>query len=226
MFKRILQLLYPDVCFACAKTLLDAEKLLCTNCLFDLPRPGFFLSKPNWLSLKFDGWMEYQDAQCFFLFSEGGRVQKIMHQIKYQGAQNLGYFLGAWCGKELNKYNCATIYDLIIPVPIHQERLKERGYNQAMCIAEGISDKTQIPISSQCVERMSFSQTLIHQNRQDRFTVLEDVFQVIDSREFLGKHVLIVDDTLTTGSTMLALGIKVKTAGAKKVSFLALAALQ
>ncbi|MHA8061692.1 ComF family protein [Aquirufa beregesia] len=226
MFKRILQLLYPEVCFACSKTLLESEDLLCTRCRLELPRPGLFLPKPNWLSLKFDGWMEYQDAHCFFLFSEGGRVQHLMHQIKYKGAQDLGRFLGIWCGAELNKYNWPQPYELILPIPMHQQRTLERGYNQAHCIAEGISLSTHIPILMGGIERIKNSQTLIHQNRQERFHVLEDVFQVADPSIIQGKHVLIVDDTLTTGATMLALGQKIKTAGARQVSFLALAALQ
>ncbi|MFL0161175.1 ComF family protein [Aquirufa salirivi] len=226
MFKRILQLLYPEVCFACSKTLLESEKLLCTQCRLELPRPGLFLSKPNWLRLKFDGWMDYQDVHCFFLFSEGGRVQHLMHQIKYKGAQDLGQFLGIWCGSELNKYNWPSAYELILPIPMHQQRTHQRGYNQALCIAEGISLSTHIPILMTGVERIKNSQTLIHQNRQERFSGLEDVFQVSDPSLFQGKHVLIVDDTLTTGATMLAFGQKIKAAGARQVSFLALAALQ
>lgn len=226
MFKRILQLLYPEVCFACSNTLLDSEEFLCTRCRLELPRPGLFLPRPNWLSLKFDGWMEYEDAHCFFLFSEGGRVQHLMHQIKYQGAQELGRFLGFWCGAELNKYNWSQEYDLILPIPMHSQRTRLRGYNEAHCIAEGISKSTQIPILSHGIERVKNSQTLIHQNRQDRFHALEDVFSVSNPELIQGKHVLIVDDTLTTGATMLALGQKIKTAGARQVSFLALAALQ
>ncbi|MBZ1326136.1 ComF family protein [Aquirufa aurantiipilula] len=207
-------------------TLLESEEILCSRCRLELPRPGLFLPKPNWLSLKFDGWMDYQDAHCFFLFSEGGRVQHLMHQIKYKGAQDVGRFLGVWCGSELNKYNWPFTYDLILPIPMHAQRARDRGYNQAQCIAEGISSSTQIPIIWGGIERIKNSQTLIHQNRQERFQVLEEVFQVINPSLIQGKHVLIVDDTLTTGATMLALGQKIKTAGARQVSFLALAALQ
>lgn len=109
---------------------------------------------------------------------------------------------------------------------MHAQRARDRGYNQAQCIAEGISSSTQIPIIWGGIERIKNSQTLIHQNRQERFQVLEEVFQVINPSLIQGKHVLIVDDTLTTGATMLALGQKIKTAGARQVSFLALAALQ
>ena len=226
MFTSFLQLIYPRCCLVCSQPLLLAEKKICTNCISSLPRPGLFLSSPNWLSNKFGGLIDYQDVHTFFIFSEGARVQKLMHQIKYKGEFELGEFLGAWCGYELSKFPDSMDYDLIIPIPLHQKRLKERGYNQASCIAKGIAQYINAACEDHILIKSTYSNSLIQQNRQDRFTVLASVFDVENTNLIQNKHVLIVDDTLTTGATLLAAGEKLLDAGAGKISFLALAALK
>jgi ComF family protein len=178
------------------------------------------------LSNKFGGLIDYQDVHTFLIFSEGARVQKLMHQIKYKGEYELGEYLGAWCGSELAKFPDAQDYDLIIPIPLHKKRLRERGYNQASCIANGIAKLLKKECNDHILVKSIYSNSLIQQNRQDRFAVLESVFEVENPHLILNKHVLIVDDTLTTGATLLAAGEKLLEAGAEKISFLALAALK
>ena len=226
MFTSFLHLIYPRLCLACAEPLLLAEKKICTKCISSLPRPGLFLTSPNWLSNKFGGLIDYQDVHTFLVFSEGARVQKLMHQIKYKGEYELGEYLGAWCGSELAKFPDAQDYDLIIPIPLHKKRLRERGYNQASCIANGIAKLLKKECNDHILVKSIYSNSLIQQNRQDRFAVLESVFEVENPHLILNKHVLIVDDTLTTGATLLAAGEKLLEAGAGKISFLALAALK
>jgi len=226
MFTSFLQLIYPRWCLACSEPLLLAEKKICTSCISTLPRPGLFLTSPNWLSNKFGGLIDYQDVHTFFIFSEGARVQKLMHQIKYKGEFELGEFLGAWCGNELAKFPDAKDYDVIIPIPLHKKRLIERGYNQASCIANGIAQFIQAEYNDHILMKTTYANSLIQQNRQNRFAALESVFEVQNNHLILQKHVLIVDDTLTTGATMLAAGEKLIEAGASKISFLALAALK
>lgn len=226
MFTSFLHLIYPRLCLACAEPLLLAEKKICTCCILKLPRPGLFLLKPNWLSDKFGGMIDYQDVHSFFIFSEGAKVQNVMHQIKYKGRKDLGNFLGEWCGSELNKYQHLFDYDIIIPIPLHEKRLKIRGYNQAACIADGISKSTGIPVESNVLKKNSFTESLTSQSRQDRFQTLNSVFEVQNSHLMKEKHILLVDDTLTTGATFIAAGEKLLEAGAAKISFLALAALK
>lgn len=226
MFTSFLQLIYPRCCLACSEPLLLAEKKICTNCISSLPRPGLFLPNPNWLSNKFGGLIDYQDVHTFFIFSEGARVQKLMHQIKYKGEFELGEFLGAWCGSELAKFPDTKNYDLIIPIPLHKKRLRERGYNQAACIAKGIAQFVKTECNDHILVKSTYSNSLIQQNRQDRFSTLETIFEVQNSHLIQNKHVLIVDDTLTTGATLLSAGEKLLDAGADKISFLALAALK
>ena len=226
MFKRILQLLYPKRCGACDLPLLESEDFLCTACRIELPKPGLFLKSPNWLSVKFDGLFPFTYVHAFFLFSPGSKVQHLMHQIKYKGQKDLGEFLGAWCGALLKNNIQLISYDLIIPIPLFHKKFKERGYNQAACIAQGISQMTQIPYCENVLRRLSQSQSLVGQNRVSRYETLSGVFEVADPNVLEGKHVLLVDDTLTTGATFIAAAEKIKAAGASEISFLALAALK
>lgn len=226
MFKAFLQLLYPKLCFACQEPLFPSEEFICTCCRITLPRIDLAENTPNWVRAKFDGLINYADAYAFFHFVPGGRVQQLMHQIKYKGASDLGIFLGNWAGSALKKSHFYSDVTIIIAIPLHPSRLKKRGYNQADIIAQGLAKSLGIPLRTQVLKRTTQSHSLIGLNRAARYEELEDVFEVIDSPLIMGSHVLIVDDTLTTGATFLAAAQKIRAAGATKVSFFALAALK
>jgi ComF family protein len=147
-----------------------------------------------------------------------------MHQIKYKGAQDLGHFLGVWAGQSLKKSHLFTHVDYIIPIPLHERRLQERGYNQAASIGAGLAEGLCHPMVSNGLIKSEQRDSLIGQDRSHRFDSLKDSFSV--DTNVIGKHILLVDDTLTTGATLLAAGEKIKAAGAKEVSFFALAALK
>jgi predicted amidophosphoribosyltransferase len=140
MITSFLQLLYPKCCFACDQVLIRSENWICTRCRFELPSPGLFLEQPNWISHKLDGLIEYDRIHAFYVFSEGGKVQHLLHQIKYKGQKKLGEYLGACIGRSLTIQD----YDVIVPMPLHPSRMKERGYNQAACIARGIAHESGI----------------------------------------------------------------------------------
>ena len=222
MITSFLQLLYPKCCFACDQVLIRSENWLCTVCRFELPKPGLFLEQPNWISHKLDGLIEYDRVHAYFLFAEGGKVQHILHQIKYKGQEKLGEYLGACVGRSFSLED----YDIILPMPLHPSRMKERGYNQAACIARGISHESGIPLSVAHLLRTKQVASLIGLNRAERYQTLEEVFEVIRPDELDGLRILLVDDTMTTGATFLAAGAKIKAASTGKVSFIALAALK
>ena len=222
MITSFLQLLYPKFCLACDQVLIRSENWLCTVCRFELPKPGLFLEQPNWISHKLDGLIEYDRVHAYFLFAEGGKVQHILHQIKYKGQEKLGEYLGACVGRSFSLEN----YDIILPMPLHPSRLKERGYNQAACIARGISHESGIPLSVAHLLRTKQVASLIGLNRAERYQTLEEVFEVIRPDELDGLRILLIDDTMTTGATFLAAGAKIKAASTGKLSFLALAALK
>ena len=213
MFKSFLQLVYPRLCGACQFPLLASEDFVCTACRLDLPKPGLFLPTPNWITAKFDGLFDFNHAHAFFLFSEGSRVQHLMHQVKYKGQSALGEFLGFWCGKELQKSHSFNFYDAMIPIPLFAKKLSERGYNQAACLTTGIQNATGLPCFEQVLIRKIQSKSLVGQNRVQRYESLSDAF-VIEHEELIsGQHILLVDDTLTTGATFLAAAEKLKASG-------------
>jgi len=222
MITSFLQLLYPKCCFACDQVLIRSEIMLCTACRFELPKPGLFLEQPNWISHKLDGLIEYDRVHAYFLFSEGGKVQHILHQIKYKGQQKLGEYLGACIGRSFTRKE----YDVIIPMPLHPSRRRERGYNQAACIAKGIARESGIPFLEDNLVRNKQVSSLIGLNRAERYETLEEVVEVLKPDELDGLRILLVDDTMTTGATFLAAGAKIKAASTGKLSFLALAALK
>lgn len=226
MFKAFLQLLYPKLCFACQEPLFSSEEFICTTCRIVLPRVELAENTPNWVRAKFDGLIEFNEAHAFFHFMPGSRVQQMMHQIKYKGAAELGVFLGTWAGDSLKKSHYCSEVNGIVAIPLHPKRLKERGYNQAAVIARGLAQSLDIPLHEDVLVRTIQSHSLIGLNRAARYEELENVFEVIDPAKLRGSHVLIVDDTLTTGATFLAAAQKIRAAGATKVSFFALAALK
>lgn len=222
MINSFLQLLYPKCCFACDQVLIRSENWLCTVCRFELPKPGLFLEQPNWISHKLDGLIEYDRVHAYFLFAEGGKVQHLLHQIKYKGQEKLGEYLGNCVGRSFFPDD----YDIILPMPLHPSRMKERGYNQAACIARGISHESGIPLSVAHLLRTKQVASLIGLNRAERYQTLEEVFEVMRPDELDGLRILLIDDTMTTGATFLAAGAKIKAASTGKLSFLALAALK
>jgi predicted amidophosphoribosyltransferase len=222
MINAFLQLLYPKCCFACDQVLIRSENWICTRCRFELPSPGLFLEQPNWISHKLDGLIEYDRIHAFYVFSEGGKVQHLLHQIKYKGQKKLGEYLGACIGRSLTIQD----YDVIVPMPLHPSRLKERGYNQAACIARGIAHESGIAYVEDNLVRNKQVASLIGLNRSERYASLEEVFEVLQPEVLDGLRVLLVDDTMTTGATFLAAGAKIKAASTGKLSFLALAALK
>jgi ComF family protein len=222
MITSFLQLLYPKCCFACDQVLIRSEIMLCTACRFELPKPGLFLEQPNWISHKLDGLIEYDRVHAYFLFAEGGKVQHILHQIKYKGQEKLGEYLGACIGRSFTRQE----YDVIISMPLHPSRRRERGYNQAACIAKGIARESGIPFLEDNLVRNKQVSSLIGLNRAERYATLEEAFEVLKPEELNGLRILLVDDTMTTGATFLAAGAKIKAASTGKLSFLALAALK
>jgi len=222
MITSFLQLLYPKCCFACDQVLIRSENWICTRCRFELPSPGLFLEQPNWISHKLDGLIDYERVHAYFVFSEGGKVQHLLHQIKYKGQEKLGEYLGACIGRSFTPQD----YDVIIPMPLHLSRKKERGYNQAACIAKGFAQESGIPYLENNLVRNKQVSSLIGLNRAERYATLEEVFEVLRPAELDGLRILLVDDTMTTGATFLAAGAKIKAASTGKLSFLALAALK
>jgi len=217
-----LELFYPRLCIPCGRKLVSQEKFMCLDCQQDLPRTQFHLNPENKVAQLFWGRVYVEFATAWLYFRKGSRYQRLIHYLKYKGLMEIGEQLGIWMGDDLTGSPFRQA-DIIVPVPLHRKREKERGYNQSEWIAKGISAVMQKPLSVKNLVREQFTTTQTRKNRFERWQNVEGIFQVINPEEFIGKHILIIDDVITTGSTLEAAVITLQKTGAAKVSIATLA---
>ena len=199
-------LLFPELCVACRESLVANEHLLCTDCRFNLPYTNFHLQADNIVARQFWGKINIETAFALYYFNKGGKIQNMLHQLKYNGQQQIGNLLGNIAGGQLVKNEIFSTVDYIIPVPLHKKRFRERGYNQSTRFAEGLADKLNAVVAEDNLVRIKSTETQTHKSRFARFENMQEVFVVINSEKLQGKHVLLVDDVITTGSTLEACG--------------------
>jgi ComF family protein len=221
-FVDFLDLVFPRTCEACSEVLLSQEKMICTTCMMDLPRTNFKDSEVE-LSRKFWGKLPVANTLSFLKFTKKGKVQKLLHQLKYREKPELGVFLGELFGSELKRINFNEKIDIIVSVPLHKEKEKQRGYNQADCIAKGLSNSLGIPFEKGLVTRTKFTETQTKKNRFERYQNVENIFEIKDLEAIKDKRIAIVDDVLTTGSTLESCGIVLLECGCSEVSIMTIA---
>jgi ComF family protein len=202
----VIALLYPRQCFACDKPLYRHEEFLCLGCFYNLPKTDFHLMHDNPVLNQFIGKININAAASYYYFSKGGKVQHLIHQLKYKGFKEVGKYVGMLYGKELIKSDHYKNIDYIIPIPLHPKKRVKRGYNQAEWLARGLSESMNIPIDSKSLLRVFDSETQTHKTRFNRWENVREIFALGDSDHLQNKHVLIVDDVITTGSTIEAAG--------------------
>lgn len=202
-----ISLLFPELCPACGTGLVAHEQIICTDCLYNLPFTNFHLQADNVVARQFWGKINIEGAYALYYFSKGGKVQNLMHHFKYKGMRQIGNALGNIAGSQLMANDKFATTDYIIPVPLHKSRLQERGYNQSTCFAEGLAEKLNGTIEEHNLIRTRATQTQTHRSRFERFENMQEVFAVKDPERLKGKHVLLVDDIVTTGSTLEACAI-------------------
>jgi len=199
-------LLFPELCAACGESLVANEHLICTGCRFSLPVTNFHLQPDNIVAQQFWGKIKLEGAYALYYFAKGGKIQNLMHAFKYKGIKQIGNLLGNIAGEQLIKNDVFKTADLIIPVPLHKKRMRQRGYNQSACFAEGIAEKLNIAVETDNLVRPTATETQTHKSRFDRFNNMQEVFTVMYPERLRNKHVLLVDDVITTGSTLEACG--------------------
>jgi ComF family protein len=199
-------LLFPELCQACNASLVAGEELICTECRYNLPFTNFHFKPDNMVAQQFWGKINAEAAYAMCYFVKGGKLQHLMHQFKYKGVKKIGNLLGNIAGDQLAQNPIFKTADVIIPVPLHQNRQRKRGYNQSTCFAEGIAEKLHIPVSENNLVRARATETQTHRSRFSRFQNMREVFMVSDPQKLNNKHVLLVDDVVTTGSTLEACG--------------------
>ncbi|RYZ51084.1 MAG: ComF family protein [Sphingobacteriales bacterium] len=223
-FHDFVDLLFPTFCLACSDPVVRGEKLICTTCAVNLPYTNYHLKHDNALSMRFWGKLPIEYALAYLTFAPKGRVQQILHKFKYKGAKDLGSLLGNWYGATLLNAGLDNTFDLSVPVPLHKAKMRLRGYNQADVFGAGISETLGVEHNSEALQRNIFTQTQTNKARLQRWENVEQVFSVKKPELVVDKHVLLIDDVITTGSTLEACAKVLYAAGAHKVSIAALAA--
>ena len=218
-----LALLFPDLCNACNTPLFHGEKQICTQCLHDLPYTDFHLYAHNTVAKLFWGRMPCNAAMAMLYFRKGSRVQNLIHRLKYKDQTELGFVLGGLLSERLLASSFYLPADIVIPVPLHPKRERSRGYNQAAFIAQGIASSLHVPLNIKLLIRNKATGTQTKKNRYSRFENMKSVFHVPNAAAILGKHIILVDDVITTGATLEACGQVLLAAGASKISIVALA---
>jgi len=204
----LLELFYPSVCAACGNTLFRWERQVCTRCRSLLPKTGYELNPDNPLARLFYGKVRLKAVTACFFFSKEGKVQRLIHELKYRDNTEAGLFLGQELGRSIKEAPLFQGLDYLIPIPLHPKREHERGYNQSMMIAQGVAEVTSIPIGGDFLYRKVNTATQTHKNKEERWRNVKDIFELRHAERLIGKSVLLIDDVLTTGSTLESCALK------------------
>lgn len=176
--------------------------MLCTNCLADLPKTNFHLLRDNTVLNKFAAYPEVSFAYPYLNFSKKGIVQKLLHELKYEGNEEVGIIIGRWFGSELKKVGYDKEIDIIVPVPLHISKYRTRGYNQSEVFARGLAEALEIEMAPRLIKRIKKTMTQTRKGKVERWENVDNIFKVTDQTNLNNKKVLLVDDVVTTGATL------------------------
>jgi ComF family protein len=198
-------LFFPKVCLTCGSTLTGDERVICSACRLSLPETGYHLSGNNPVEELFIGRLKTEKAYSLLFFDKGSKYRKLIHQLKYKGRKDAGEFLGQLMGSRLLDCQFPSV-DMIVPVPLHNARLRRRGFNQSTILAQGISSVIQKPVNENVLRRTKYTSTQTKRGRYERWKNVEGLFTCPEPLPIENKHILLVDDVVTTGSTLEAAG--------------------
>lgn len=199
-----IHLFFPQSCIVCDGPLSSSEKYICIKCLSSIPRTNFHLHRHNNAEKYFWGQIPIERATSFLYYSKGSDFKEIFYYLKYRNNKEIGEFMGRITALEIQNSGFFSDIDIIIPIPLHKRKKKERGYNQSEWIAKGISKITGIPINTTLLCRKIHNPTQTRKNAYERWENVQEIFSVSGNENINGKHILLVDDVLTTGATLLS----------------------
>ncbi|MDP2161268.1 MAG: ComF family protein [Flavobacterium sp.] len=223
MLKSLFNLFYPTVCLACSDLLLTNEATICTTCRHELPLTRHTEMENNEIIKRFYGRLELEHASSLLYFHKKGIVQELIHKLKYKNHQEIGTFLGEWYGEELKPIHKKVIFDEIIPVPLHKKRFKERGYNQLTTFGHALSKSLNVPYNDSILHRDVYAVTQTKKSFFERTDDKKTSFGVDYTLTDHGKHFLLIDDVITSGTTLEACGNVLASIPNSKLSIAALA---
>jgi len=200
----LINLFFPKVCDGCRAILLQNEIVFCTSCRHEMPLTQYHLDPKNQAVKKFYGKIDIQFASTFLYFNKKGMVQELIHNLKYKGHEEIGTVLGNWYAEDLKEIQLEIPFDVVIPVPLHPKKFKERGYNQVTTFGKALAEGLKIPYNDSVLYRKKYSKTQSKKNLLGRSENIENIFDAVLTEENRNKHFLIVDDVLTTGATLEA----------------------
>lgn len=198
----LVSLFYPELCPCCGMLLNHTEKIICLSCQYLLPRTGFEHYADNPVARLFYGKVHIHGALACYFFAKHGRMQPLIHELKYKSNREVGLFLGRETGKAVLSSSLYSDVSFLVPVPLHPKRERKRGYNQSEIIARGINQVSGIKVLVNNLVRGVATQTQTRKSREERWKNVKDIFAVQHPEALVGKHVLLIDDVITTGSTI------------------------
>lgn len=214
-------LFFPDLCEGCNRSLVADESVLCLHCKQLLPRTGYHDIPENESAMRLAGRVPYRYGTSFAYFTEKGLLQHLLHGLKYKGKKKTGIFLGTEFAAELNTTSWIREVDLIVPIPLHAKKERERGFNQSFVVAAALGKYLQIPVAEKGLVRVRHTESQTQKTRLERLQNVSGAFQL--NIAIKGKHVLLIDDVLTSGATLEAAAMAILEAGAAGVSFATIA---
>ncbi len=204
IFKNVFAIFFPEVCLSCNDYLVSNDSIICLNCRHDLPLTNFSFEENNLIEKSFYGRIALENATSLFYFFKKGNVQRLIHELKYNKQQQVGTFIGDWLGEQIIESERFKTIDCIIPVPLHPKKLKKRGYNQVTTFGESLAKKLDIPYKENILIRVSLAKTQTKKLRLDRWRNVQELFHVNNNTALENKHILLIDDVITTGATLEA----------------------
>lgn len=226
MFESIINLFFPKVCSGCSSFLLSNENVICTVCRHDIPLTNHHLNPENDAFKKFYGRIPVMHTSALFYFHKKGIVQELIHNLKYKGHEEIGAILGEWYVEDLKTIDLLQSVDEIIPVPLHRRKLKERGYNQVTAFGTALSSGLNIDYNDTILVRNVYSKTQSKKNLLGRTEGIESTFDVSFTEKDHNKHFLLIDDVITTGSTLEACSRALLKIPGAKISIVCMAMAQ
>ncbi len=204
LIESLLHLFFPHNCLGCHTDMIAPGQVLCATCFINLPETNLFEQEDNPLEHSFHGRVNIRHAAAAFYYSKDSLIQQLVYSLKYRGAKEAGEFLGTQLGMRLEQCQRFSDVDLIIPLPLNEKKLRRRGYNQAEIIARAVAEVWPKPVNTTALVRTIFTETQTKKDRQARWQTMEGVFVVADAKALEGKHILLIDDIITTGATIEA----------------------
>lgn len=198
----LINLFYPRLCMLCGNPLVRDEQYICLNCLCDLSKTNYHYNKKNPARDLFAGYTQVNEVTSYLFFERDGTTQDLIHSIKYYGNKELATCLSRIAATELKESGFYASIDTILPIPLHPKKEKRRGYNQSEWIARGFASIYGCNIETQCVKRITDTHTQTRKSIYERHINVEKIFSITDPELLFGKHILLIDDVITTGATI------------------------